>query len=309
MSLNFSIIVPHKNTPTLLERLINSIPIRDDLEIIVVDDHSDSDIVDFGNLPCIKRKNLMLINNAESHGAGYARNLALPLAKGKWVLFADSDDFFNQGFNEFLDDYMNNDADVIFFNANCVDSETLETSSRGNDMHKFVDDYHKIYHKDKIQGELCLRYLFTEPWCKMVKREIIEKNQIRFEETCIRNDVRYSYLIGYYARTLVADDRQLYCATTRQNSVSRGMGYQASLDEMKVFAGWKKFFIDHCIPLDLPLFDLCTYNFTRNLWKENKLFRAEYCKLREGGLSHSYILSQICKYVWKSIGYKLGSFF
>ena len=38
--MNFTIIIPHKNIPHLLERLIKSIPVRDDLEIIVVDDHS-----------------------------------------------------------------------------------------------------------------------------------------------------------------------------------------------------------------------------------------------------------------------------
>lgn len=303
--MNFSIIVPHRNTPMLLERLVNSIPVRDDLEIIIVDDNSDAGIVDFENFPCVSRKNLLLIQNKECHGAGYARNCALPLVKGKWVLFADSDDFFNLGFNDFLDDYVNSDADVIYYNANCVDSETLEPSKRGDNLHKFIDDFHKIYHKDNKQGELCLRYLFTEPWCKMVKYEVIVRNHIFFEETCIRNDVRYSYLVGHYARTIIADDRKMYCVTTRQHSVSRNKGIQASLDELKVFAGWKKFFIDHQIPLDLPLFDLCTYNFTRNLWKNNKLFRAEYCKLREGGLSHVYIIGQILKYVWQSIGYKL----
>ncbi len=43
--INFTVIIPHKNLPLLLDRLINSIPIRDDLEIIVVDDGSDEDVV------------------------------------------------------------------------------------------------------------------------------------------------------------------------------------------------------------------------------------------------------------------------
>ena len=150
-----------------------------------------------------------------------------------------------------------------------------------------------------------MRYLFTEPWCKMVKREIIESHHIKFEETSIRNDVRYSYLVGHYAAKIIVDDRQLYCVTTRQNSVSRGKGHQAALDELKVFAGWKKFFIDHQIPLDLPKFDLCAYNFTRHLWKDNKLFRVEYGKMREGGLSHAFIIGQIFKYIYKSLSYKI----
>ena len=126
MNTNFTIVIPHKNTPRLLERLIESIPMRDDLEIIVVDDHSDHNIVDFDNYPCRERRNIVVVSNADNPGAGNARNFALPLAKGKWILFADSDDFYNVGFNLFLDKYVNDDADIVYFNANSVDTETYE---------------------------------------------------------------------------------------------------------------------------------------------------------------------------------------
>ena len=299
MYLNFSIIIPHKNVPELLERLIKSIPMRDDLEIIVVDDHSDASVI--AQLKCIDRKNLSLIFSQEGNGAGYARNCALPVVKGKWVLFADADDFFNSEFDDFLDAYVNSEADIVYFNANSVDSESYKPSNRADHLHKFIDDYFK----DNEHGELIMRYLFTEPWCKMVKRDLIENNNIKFEETSIRNDVRYSYLVGYFAGNIIVDERQLYCVTTRQNSVSRGIGYQASMDELKVFAGWKKFFMDHHIPLELPKFDLCLYNFTRHLWKDNKRFRTEYSILIKAGLSHSFIIYNVLFYIWKSIAYKL----
>ena len=39
----YSIIIPYKNCPALLNRCIDSIPQRDDVQIIVVDDNSDDD--------------------------------------------------------------------------------------------------------------------------------------------------------------------------------------------------------------------------------------------------------------------------
>lgn len=300
-TMNFTIIIPHKNIPQLLDRLIKSIPIRDDLEVIVVDDNSSPDIVDFEHFPGKNRKNLRLICNKVSRGAGYARNCALPLVQGKWVLFADSDDFFNPGFNDFLDEYVCSNADIIYFNANSVDTETYEPSYRVDHLHGFIDEYHN----EPVLGELAMRYLFTEPWCKMVKRELIEHNGVSFEETSIRNDVRYSYLVGHYAQNIIVDDRQLYCVTTRQNSVSSGIGRQATFDELKVFAGWKYFLLQHKIPLSLPKFDLCLYNFTRHLWKNNRLFCIEYKMLRDVGLSRLFIFSQVIKYIWKSIRYKM----
>ena len=301
MNKNFTIIIPHRNTPKLLKRLIDSIPERDDLEVIIVDDCSDADIVDFEHFPGKDRNNCKCILNQERHGAGYARNCALSLAEGKWVLFAVSDDFFNPGFDAFLDDYVNSDADIVYFNANSVDSETYEPSNRVNHLHDFIDEYQR----DNKHGGMVMRYLFTEPWCKMVKRVLLERNHISFENTSIRNDVRYSYLVGHYAKMILVDNRQLYCVTTRQNSVSRGIGYKASMDELKVYAGWKKFFMDHNIPFELPKFEYRAYNFTRHLYKDNKLFRAEYKVLKDAGLSHTYIWGIILKYLWKSVGYKM----
>jgi len=45
----YSIIIPHKNIPELLIRCIESIPSKNDIEIIVVDDNSDSIILKSAN--------------------------------------------------------------------------------------------------------------------------------------------------------------------------------------------------------------------------------------------------------------------
>ena len=92
----YTIIIPHKNTPQLLQRCLDSIPIRVDIQIIIVDDFSDSTIVDFNNFPGSNRLNVEIYLTKEGKGAGYARNVGLTKAKGKWILFADSDDFFNK---------------------------------------------------------------------------------------------------------------------------------------------------------------------------------------------------------------------
>ena len=57
MKYAFTIIIPHKNVPDLLQRCLDSIPKRDDLHIIVVDDNSDSKIVDFDRFPGLNIRN------------------------------------------------------------------------------------------------------------------------------------------------------------------------------------------------------------------------------------------------------------
>ena len=48
-SYHYSIIIPHKNTPRLLERCLCSIPTWDEIQIIIIDDNSNSESVDFSS--------------------------------------------------------------------------------------------------------------------------------------------------------------------------------------------------------------------------------------------------------------------
>ena len=41
MTTTLSIIIPHYNTPKLLDKMLSSIPKRDDVQVIVVDDNSE----------------------------------------------------------------------------------------------------------------------------------------------------------------------------------------------------------------------------------------------------------------------------
>lgn len=300
MQMNFTVIIPHKNLPLLLERLLKSIPERDDLEIIVVDDHSDKDVVNFDCFPGKCRKNFLLLSNEGERGAGHARNYALPYARGRWVLFADSDDFFYSGFDAFLNDYMNCDADIVYFNANSVDTETYAPSDRADHVHDFFCEYNK----NQKKGELIMRHMFTEPWCKMIKRNLIESYSISFDDTTIHEDVKFACMIGLYATAVIIDSRQLYCVTSRLGSLSRTHTHESYLDELRVFAWWKKYLVDNHIPLELKKFDYRLYVFSRNMYKNNLLFREEYNILRQAGFGRAYIIGQILKYLWKSIGYK-----
>ena len=87
IEINYSFIIPHRNVPHLLQRCIDSIPKRDDIQIIIVDDNSDPKIVNFECFPGLNEKCVEVYFTKEGKGAGYARNIGLTYAKGKWFLF------------------------------------------------------------------------------------------------------------------------------------------------------------------------------------------------------------------------------
>ena len=77
MSKSFSIIIPHRNCPSLLQRCLDSIPVREDVQVIVVDDNSDLTIVDFNRFPGFDREDVTIVYTKEGKGAGHARNIGL----------------------------------------------------------------------------------------------------------------------------------------------------------------------------------------------------------------------------------------
>ena len=102
--IKYSIIIPHKDTPDLLQQCLDSIPVRMDTEVIVIDDDSNPEKVDFNNFPRWKGKYYSTIFTKKGLGAGYARNVGLEHANGKWVIFSDADDYFLPSFDNILNE-------------------------------------------------------------------------------------------------------------------------------------------------------------------------------------------------------------
>lgn len=212
--ISYSVIIPSKNLPSLLERSLQSIPQRPDIQVIVVDDRSDPSLVDFASYPGLGKPGVEVVFLEEGGGAGYARNAGLRRAEGRWTIFMDCDDFFTPEFEKLVDSHLDDDADIVFFNVTSVCSEDLSESPR----HLARSEYFTRYSGGK--REFCCRWLYTEPWGKMFRTGFLKENGIQFEETPLANDFRFSILTGLKAAAISTDTGALYCVTERKGSLS-----------------------------------------------------------------------------------------
>ena len=246
LQINYTIIIPHKNIPELLKRCLASIPRREDVQIIVVDDNSDPEKIDFEHFPGLGDPNVEVVFTKEGKGAGYARNIGLTKAVGKWLLFADADDFFNYCINDILDEYVNSDADIVYFKHNSLDSATYNTTNRLIQFRSYIDYWFYSQHN----ADALLRYNHQSVWCKIFKRELVKKNNILFDEVSISNDVTFAYLSGYYAGSINVDIRALYCYTVRQGSIRRSrLSIENKLDDLYVSGKRYVFYKKHGIKI------------------------------------------------------------
>lgn len=213
--INFSIIIPHYNTPNLLIRCINSIPIREDIQVIVVDDcspNSDQYIKQFSEL---SRPYLEYYSTPKGGSAGRARNIGLDHAKGKWLIFVDSDDLLPQNIENTLDYFKDYKEDLILLDYISVMSNDLSIKS---DRNPYFHDLIKKYVQD--HNEAPVRYEYDPMWGKLVRKSLVDKYNIRFDETRWSNDGYFALSVGIYAKEIYVEDRIAYILTQREGSLA-----------------------------------------------------------------------------------------
>lgn len=213
--INYTIIIPHYNCPELLMRCLRSIPMRGDVQVIVVDDCSPGFNDYRGQYEELSRPYVEVYSTPQGGSAGRARNVGLKHAKGKWLTFADADDFFDEKFEEMMDRYVDNDADIIYFNRRSVHSDDItKPATRQN----HYDTYFKKYEKDG--NEDLFRFAYDSPVSKFIKASLVLNNNIQYDEIRYGNDCYFSTATGCVAKKILPVNYPLYVVTVRDGSLT-----------------------------------------------------------------------------------------
>ena len=173
-----SVIIPFFNTGLSLEGLIKQISkICPDAEIICVDDKSTD-----GSLARIKKlanDRVHVITQKKNQGSAAARNRGITEAKGKYIVFLDSDDFIRDDFFEKMLSCINEAAlgvcgiRQIFLKDNkFVDKFTKEPKARNP-----KDNWREYILKSMFNGA----ELYSSV-NKIYLGDVIRENNLRFDE-------------------------------------------------------------------------------------------------------------------------------
>lgn len=283
----YTVIIPHYDIPELLIRCLKSIPVSKDIQVIVVDDNSPNSESYIEKYPELSRPYLEFIRTTEGRGAGYARNVGLDHAKGKWLLFADADDFFVENAFDMIRSYENCDADVIYFKKKSVSSDDVtQLSNRDEKLNVLIDNYLEK------SDELNLRVKYWVPWGKMISRNFVSEKRIRFDEVKYSNDLFFSVYVGINANVIRADKRELYVVTSRNGSLASGnfnKPHELEIRSDVCFRVQKMLYERNIIIKPMPL----KYMFLRMLMFNRNLFRMYFGKVDEIYPSRSYAMKDL----------------
>lgn len=232
----FSVIIPHRNSLDTLERLFLSIPNRDDIEIIVVDNSLNK--ISLEDLPSSRK--CVLCYSEPNRGAGGARNVGIEHASGKWLLFADADDYYAPNAFDLFYSKVSTDADIVYTEMGGIYDDTGEPSTRGDGYVKLVQGF-----LNGLISEMSLRTHFHSPCCKMVRRKMVNEYNIRYSEVLAGNDAYFSMVSGVIANSIEVIDHITYIATVRRGSLTQRKDYPVFLSRYKEDLRINKFLREH----------------------------------------------------------------
>lgn len=214
---DFSVIVPcWRGDIKYLPKLFLSIPEKDGIEIIVVDNSKEP----VRREEIESHREITLLHSAPERHAGGSRNDGIDAAKGKWLLFADSDDYYTEDAFDVYYSMIDTDAEIVYTCMSGIYEDTGERSDRGDKYKKLVQDYCE----GKIE-EMDIRMLFFSPCCKMVSHNLVDREGLKYDEIRASNDVFFSVVCGYYARSIAAIDTVTYIATVNRGSLTKRRDY------------------------------------------------------------------------------------
>ena len=233
MGYTYSVIIPHYAIPDLLSECVESIPVREDIQVIVVDDHSPDGETFPERYPALRRPGVTFVRTPENLGGGHARNVGLGLAEGKWIVFSDSDDIFTEGAFRTMDRYSGSDADIVYFPFCKDEVDGFRTGSKYLWLNNLFDLYRETGDDSRI------RCYHVMPWSKMISRDFVERLGLRFDEIRYSDDVMFNVLAGTGASKVAVGDEGIYRVRFREGSVSNPRAWDSNLLYLRAETGMR----------------------------------------------------------------------
>lgn len=190
-----SVIIPVYNVEKYLRQCVDSVVCQSmpDYEILLIDDGSPDNSGSICDEYAAKYQNVRVIHK-QNGGLSDARNCGIQNAVGEYLVFLDSDDYYDDpDFFEKLVKVMSEDnaADVINFtrkiycentgeitNGNIsYDTKTIDKLKTQNDILDFV------IKNDSLEISACM---------KAVRRELVIRNGLYFKKGMVSEDVEWS---------------------------------------------------------------------------------------------------------------------
>ena len=271
-----SVVLPVYNSERYIHQCLNSIlnQTLKEIEIICVDDGSTDNSVNLINDICKKDSRVSLIMQKNSY-AGVARNNGLKHAKGKYVIFLDSDDFFEPDMLLSMYEKAEEDhAQICLCSGRTFNEKTEE--------YQYVKYYLNtdfLPEKTPFSAMDIKQRIFNAitpaPWTKLFRRDYILENGFQFQPLKKSNDLLFVFLALACAEKITYVNKPFVNYRTENKNSLQGntdvfsndfytalLSLKKALQKRRLFVEFEQSFVTRAL-------SSCFYNLDKNSNKAN----------------------------------------
>ena len=215
--MKISIVIPVYNIEKYISQCLESIIniCIENLEILLVDDGS----TDKSGEICdefAQQYNYIKVFHTINSGASHARNLGLQKARGEYIWFIDGDDFIING-NYIKDIIKNLTYDFVQFKMIYY----YTNKNKYFYLNDIIDDLKYDDMLGYIKSGVYNGTLSVSPCDKIIKRDVLIKNHIFFNEDIVAEDIDWSLKLYLYTKSFEIYNYDIYCyRQNREGSVT-----------------------------------------------------------------------------------------
>ena len=293
MGIKISVIIPVYNVEKYLTQCINSVISQSyrNLEIILIDDGS----LDNSSQMCddfARQDSRIKIIHKINGGLSSARNAGIKIATGDYLLFLDSDDYWDSvdAMKECAEVCTKSHPDVVMFGYKKFYQIESRTEVRGIN----VSDFEKEYDIDTL---LHADVFITSACNKCVARRLFTEHHLNFVDNQLSEDIEYCIKMIKYADTFMLLDNPFYIYR-QQNaaSISSNVGIKNLKDIADVLIKYANECKEYGSKKRLALLNYLALQYVLWMTNSTKVRRKEQTEL----ISEMRTLWWLTKYDWCS---------
>lgn len=235
-----SVIIPvYHPKKEYIDRLFDSVVRQtigiEQLEMIVVSDGDETEVTKriLADWESKFPNHIMLIYYSDNQGPGYARTLGMEYARGKYIAFADQDDWISLEMYRVLVEVAERENCEIAGGFSTRDREYVRPEV-GDRNRTGAEDVIWDIHNISQRKEFLVRRQMGGYWCSIYRKEFLEENNIYFPAGVTYDDNFFGKLCTYYVTRVAVMGEYFYHWFVNEWSISMATDGTTHYDRLKV---------------------------------------------------------------------------
>ena len=242
-----SVILPAYNSEKYIKKAIESVLNQTftDFELIIINDGSTDNTLNIINSFSDSRIRLI---NQENMGPGASRNRALRIARGRYIMYLDSDDWLCPNALEVAwREITRSDADMTFFQMINFDGERYYPNDWFS-LKQFDESFeNRVFHSKETPGSI---FDLSVGVCqKIYSHDFLSRINARFPEGIFFEDMPFFFYVYLKAERISIIKKPLYVRRKHTKSITNVVDAGQKLMDIFIKNGW----------YDVYKFDLLAY--------------------------------------------------